>query len=398
LSLHVPTLLLALLTGFLMLCVQLAVAQHGRLRQPALRVWAQASWSLLFGYAFLGARFLLPAWISIWVGNALILLGLLLYTQALSIYLLDRRLSAWSWLPLGLVTALIPFMLSWSFAARTAVMSFAVVALIVPSIVLVVRHHRKGETSLRLVGLTMAMTALVVLVRGVHSLLEPQAYQDLMEDSLLQGLTFLVSFVSLLGTGFGFVLASFERMAKQMEEMASLDGMTGCLNRSTTDALLAHSLERGRRDGAPVAFALFDLDHFKLINDRHGHRAGDDALRAVVRVVKARLRGADVLGRMGGEEFGLILPGTDAPGAQRLVDDMRRSIEQLALRDDQGRALALTVSAGVAVAASNQKLGAERLFALADQALYRAKDAGRNCVMVWSEMPLPPARPEVDRA
>ncbi|MBA4344151.1 MAG: hypothetical protein C0423_18585 [Methylibium sp.] len=244
----------------------------------------------------------------------------------------------------------------------------------------------------------MAMTALVVLVRGVHSLLEPQAYQDLMEDSLLQGLTFLVSFVSLLGTGFGFVLASFERMAKQMEEMASLDGMTGCLNRSTTDALLAHSLERGRRDGAPVAFALFDLDHFKLINDRHGHRAGDDALRAVVRVVKARLRGADVLGRMGGEEFGLILPGTDAPGAQRLVDDMRRSIEQLALRDDQGRALALTVSAGVAVAASNQKLGADRLFALADQALYRAKDAGRNCVMVWSEMPLPPARPEVDRA
>ncbi|MBA4344150.1 MAG: hypothetical protein C0423_18580 [Methylibium sp.] len=152
-SLHVPTLLLALLTGFLMLCVQLAVAQHGRLRQPALRVWAQASWSLLFGYAFLGARFLLPAWISIWVGNALILLGLLLYTQALSIYLLDRRLSVWSWLPLGLVTVLIPFMLSWSFAARTAVMSFAVVALIVPSIILVLRHHRKGEASLRLVGL-----------------------------------------------------------------------------------------------------------------------------------------------------------------------------------------------------------------------------------------------------
>lgn len=383
-NLHVPTLLVALLTGFLMLCVQLAVAQRGRLRQPALRIWAQASWSLLFGYAFLGARLVLPLWISIWAGNVLICLGLLLYNQALSVYLLERRLSVWSWLPLGLVMLLVPIMLPWTLAARTSALSFAYVVMILPSVILVLRHRPEDEPALRMVGLTLATAVLVLLLRGVHALVQPQDYDNLMQASLGQGLTFLISFISLLGTGFGFVLASFERMARQMEEMASMDGMTGCLNRSTTDTLLAHSLERGRREGAPVAFALLDLDHFKQINDRHGHRAGDDALRAVVQAVKARLRGADVLGRMGGEEFGLILPATDAPGAQRLVDDVRRSIEQLSLRDAQGRVVALTVSAGVAVAASNQDIGAERLYALADQALYRAKDEGRNRVQVWN--------------
>jgi diguanylate cyclase (GGDEF)-like protein len=381
LLIHIPTLLLSLLTGFLLLCLQLQAAQRGGLQQqPALRAWAQGSWSLLLGYAFLGARVFMPLGASIFLGNAFIVLGLLLYHQALRRHLLDAPLQRWVWALAPAAWLLIALMLPWPLAQRTGVVSFVFAALLAPSIWLVLRHGLRAEASLRIVALTLSMAGLALLVRGVHAFVQPQDYTDLLQSSLGQGLTFLISFISLLGTGFGFVLACFERVTRRMEEMATLDGMTGCLNRSTTDTLLAHELERGRREGAPLAFALLDLDHFKQINDRHGHRAGDAALRAFADAVRARLRGSDVLGRVGGEEFGLILPATDAPGARRLLEDVRQAVAALRLTDGAGRDYGLTVSAGLAVAASDSGLSAERLYALADDALYAAKSAGRNRV------------------
>lgn len=379
-NLHVPTLLIALLAGFLMLCVQLAVAQRGVLKQPALHIWAQASWALLGGYAFLGARVMLPMELSIVLGNALVCLGLLLYNQALSLYLKGHRISRWAWGRYGLALLLLVLMLPATLAQRTALVSALLVMLLLPSIWLVLRHGPRHEVSLRMVGLTLTLSAFTLAWRSLHALIAPQQYQDLLQPNPVQGLTFLVSFLGLLGAGFGFVLAGFERLALRMEEMATLDGLTGCLNRSTTDRLLAHNLERGRREGSPLAFALLDLDHFKQINDRHGHRAGDEALCAVVQAIRQRLRAADVLGRMGGEEFGLVLPMTDEPGALRLLDEVRDAIARLVLQDAHGQPIGLSVSAGVAVATVGSGLTAERIYVLADQALYRAKHEGRNCV------------------
>jgi diguanylate cyclase (GGDEF)-like protein len=167
--------------------------------------------------------------------------------------------------------------------------------------------------------------------------------------------------------------------------MATLDGMTGCVNRSTADALLSHMLERGRREGEPVAFALLDLDLFKQINDCYGHQAGDAALRAFAAEVRSRLRSSDVLGRMGGEEFGLLLPATDEVGATRLVEQVRAAVEALDLSCPQGQHFRLTVSIGVAVAAPDSNLSADRLYMQADRALYRAKAQGRNRVQLGGE-------------
>lgn len=391
-QIHIPTLLLALLMGFLLLTLQLAAAQRrGLQQQPALRAWARGSWAMLLGFCFLGARLLLPFWISVLLGNGLIALGLVLYNQALAQYLLQRRLGGWLWGVLAGFWLWLAFTLlqGWPVAPRVVGVSFVLALLVLPGVWLVLRHGWQGESSLRAVGLTMALSSLALGVRGVHATLHPADYQELLQTSLGQGLTFLVSFVGLLGAGFGFVLACFERMALRMEELASLDGMTGCLNRSTTDTLLAHSLERGRREGAPVAFALLDLDHFKQINDRLGHRAGDAALCAFVQEVRARLRGSDVLGRVGGEEFGIILPATDAAGARRLIDAVRVAVEALRLTDAQGQVFTLTVSAGIAVATPDCGLSADRLYALADAALYRAKNEGRNCVQLCPETAMP---------
>ena len=381
--LHIPTLMLALLLGFLLLTLALGVSQQGVRARPEIQRWTLGCWALLAGFALLAARVVLPMALSVVLGNALICLGLAFYAQALHRLLCDShgpkallQVQPAIWLAVLL-------MLDWPLHQRTALLSLFYSALLVPSVAVILRHGWRAERSLRVVAITMALAVLALLVRAVHALLQPDEYGALMQASLGQGLTFLVAFVCLLGAGFGFVLAVFERVASQMEEMATRDGLTGCWNRSTTDALLAHELQRAHRAGTPVAFVLLDLDHFKQVNDRHGHRTGDAVLRAFADAVRRRLRASDVFGRTGGEEFGLVLPDTDVAGARWLVEAVRREVEALQLADDNGAPVQVTVSAGVAVADASSRLSGDRLYGQADQSLYEAKRAGRNRVEVY---------------
>ncbi len=382
-SIHIPTLMLALLSGFAMLGVQLWAAQRSRLRYLDLAVWTWGSWTLLGGFAMLTARVVVPVWVSALLGNGLIALGIVFYNEAIHRHVLGRALPRWMWWSAPTVAwALTAWMLTWPLAVRTSAISLVFALLLCPAILVLLGPGWRGESSLRAVGLTLVAAAASLLLRSVHALTNPEEYRDLMQSSLGQGLTFLFSFICLIGAGFGFVLANFERIARRMEEMASTDGLTGCLNRMTADALLRHELERGRREGTPLAFVLLDLDHFKDVNDCHGHHAGDDALRAFAAEVRARLRASDVVGRWGGEEFGLVLPATDGPGAARLVEQIREAVATLRLCDGDGHGFTLTVSAGIAVAEPGGQLTADQLFMRADRALYRAKDGGRNNVQL----------------
>ncbi len=121
--------------------------------------------------------------------------------------------------------------------------------------------------------------------------------------------------------------------------------------------------------------------------------AGDTALRAFATEVRARLRSSDVLGRMGGEEFGLLLPATDAPGALRLLEQVREAVELLVISAPGGERFGMTVSIGVVVAASDSGLTDNRVYMKADRALYRAKGQGRNRVVLGGVEPLAPVAP-----
>ena len=383
--LHLPTLMLALLLGFLLLTLELGVSQKALRSRPDIRRWTMGSWALLGGFAALAARGVVPVELSIMVGNALICLGLAVYVQALTLLLLSKDGPRWPMYLQPLVWLALLAMLDWPLNRRTAVMSLVYGALLAPSVVLILRHGWRAERSLRSVALTMSLAMAALGLRAVHAWLTPGDYVDLMQVSLGQGLTFLFAFMCLLGAGYGFVLAVFERVAQQMEEAASHDGLTGCWNRSTTDALLEHELLRSRRTGTPVAFVLLDLDHFKQVNDQQGHRSGDAVLRRFADTVRGRLRASDVFGRTGGEEFGLVLPGTDMAGARWLVEAVRREVELMSVAGDEGQPLRVTVSAGIAPADAQTTLSGDRLYGQADQALYEAKRNGRNRVEVYGE-------------
>jgi diguanylate cyclase (GGDEF)-like protein/PAS domain S-box-containing protein len=161
----------------------------------------------------------------------------------------------------------------------------------------------------------------------------------------------------------------------RLEHLASTDELTGVVNRRRLFELAKADLDRAERYGRPFSVAMIDVDHFKKLNDEHGHAAGDSALRALVGIVAPVLRKVDVLGRYGGEEFLLLLAETDAEGASEVAERVRAAIEA----ESGSHGHAITVSVGVA-----QRFEAEGLDALlrrADGALYAAKQAGRNRVV-----------------
>jgi two-component system cell cycle response regulator len=142
---------------------------------------------------------------------------------------------------------------------------------------------------------------------------------------------------------------------------------------------LHREMERGRREGKPVGVVLLDIDHFKSINDSLGHGAGDQVLKELARRIRAQLRSYDGLGRYGGEEFLLVLPGCDLETTIRRLDVIRRSIAEPPFLTDRGTTL-VTVSMGATVSDGSEDGNCESLLQEADVALYRAKQGGRNCV------------------
>ncbi|AKJ28120.1 sensor domain-containing diguanylate cyclase [Caldimonas brevitalea] len=184
-----------------------------------------------------------------------------------------------------------------------------------------------------------------------------------------------------------FVLLVNFRLAEQLYAQAVRDPLTGALNRrgfeENTRRLAALSAQLGQS----VAVLMLDIDHFKQVNDTHGHHVGDLVLRALANLAQRAKRETDVFARLGGEEFCLVLPGTDVPGARVFADRLRRSFETLEI--DTGRNfLSCTVSIGVGYAsASALQQGRADLVDLlnqADEALYQAKRAGRNRVRFYA--------------
>jgi diguanylate cyclase (GGDEF)-like protein len=142
-------------------------------------------------------------------------------------------------------------------------------------------------------------------------------------------------------------------------------------------------LRRARRSQTPVSVIMFDLDHFKDLNDRHGHLCGDAVLNAVGKRMREVVRGSDLKCRYGGEEFLVVLPETPLHGARRVAETLRREIAERPI-PWSGDGLTVTASFGLAQTMPGE-VNVEAVLARADQALYRAKDDGRNCVRIAAE-------------
>ena len=218
-------------------------------------------------------------------------------------------------------------------------------------------------------------------LRGLRAIWNPASVAAEMTTNsalnVVSSIAYMMIALTFHATLIGLVVG---RLLADLRHRSRHDGLTGLLNRRTMEETLQAQVQRSRRTGEPFSVLMLDLDHFKAINDRHGHAAGDRALKHTAAALKAELREVDALGRFGGEEFLVLMPGATVEAARPVAERLRTALITDAPRID-GAALSLSASIGVA---QWREPGEEpsRLLMRADAALYRAKMRGRDCVVV----------------
>ncbi len=255
-----------------------------------------------------------------------------------------------------------------SYLARLVLVTAAIGALHVWTFVLLWRHGPPRFPT-RLVQTTLLVHAAVLLVR-LTTAVTADHVGGLLEPSSVQTFYIGAYVMTVLLLCIGAVLMATDRVRTEFEHMATHDGLTGALNRRAILALCHDEHKRSRRQPRPFSLMMLDLDHFKAVNDTHGHQHGDRVLAHFADSMRAVLRSTDHLGRYGGEEFLVLLPDTDATAAGVLARRMHAALAR-------GHALDCQVSIGVAGWQGGDD-SVDAMLGRADAALYRAKAQGRN--------------------
>ncbi len=164
---------------------------------------------------------------------------------------------------------------------------------------------------------------------------------------------------------------------KRLREMAMRDGLTGLYTHNLLLELLGKECSKAWRYKTPMAFLMIDIDYFKMVNDTYGHRIGDKILRLVADILQANSRRSDIVGRYGGEEFGIVLQDISFDNAWLVCERIRRAVADFEYRID-GKSISVTVSIGMAFKEPEILADLEEMIAIADKALYQAKNNGRN--------------------
>ena len=230
-------------------------------------------------------------------------------------------------------------------------------------------------------GAGLAALLLMFLIRLGVALAGSAELSSLMASSATQASSFLLVIACLLVMATGLVVMAKERADERNRLMAFEDELTRLPNRRAVLDALDRQLAMARRGRQPLSVLMLDIDHFKRVNDTHGHLVGDEVLREVARRVAARLRGQDVAGRFGGEEFLVILPSTLAEGARQVAESLRLGIAQAPVRTSGGD-VPVTISIGVFGGELVPGARPDDLIQGADAMLYQAKNSGRNRVEV----------------
>lgn len=380
------TLLFCLIVVYGMMAASLAFVAHSGERE-GLRKWAVALFLETFAWLLIAARELIPDSLSIVLANVILSAALAMKLAAIHEY----RSLPWprllSLLP-PLFTAIVFSLLnsadmhgrvlygSFIYGAQTAFLAYSL--------------WKMDSHQGRAWGLLFASTAAflplfalraIVALRGAVEFSTPESA---LSPNALQLVIFLFVIAQGIAGSMGFILLIKERADRNNLQLAMTDSLTGLFNRRAFMSLAEKECTFAKRNCLPLALVMIDIDHFKSINDRYGHAAGDAALAGVAKMLSSRLRKQDTIGRYGGEEFCAILPSTDLPGAAAVGEALRAALESTPLPLAHGD-IYLTISIGITAypeKEAGQSPDLDQLFENADAALYQAKREGRNRIVM----------------
>ncbi len=347
---------------------------------PGIKAWAWGPLTIFISTLLLGTRDLAPDWVSLWLGNIALILGCMMMLAGTR-HFYDETLPRWTWAALAVASAALFWWgpLHPDYNVRLVVVTVLMAALQAHHFHTVWRHDRFSFAA-RFVLVVLAGIVLLMVIRAVSVPWSPPG-ANLFTPTSLQS-TYIGGYAfGLMTLTLGYVLLVSERLRQQLQHLISHDTLTGALSRHTLFERAREDLERAQRTGRPLTVLMLDLDHFKEVNDRHGHLAGDQVLRDFALRASSELRKIDRLGRFGGEEFVAILPETDVAQASLVAERIRAS------QTAQAHLPHCTVSIGLATEAHVDshrpaQTQLESLIARADKALYQAKSTGRNRISV----------------
>lgn len=349
------------------------------------RLWAASIACEGAGFLLLGLREFIPIFLSIIVANLLLVTGMILAQCGIEVFRGKKSFPPW-WHATLLLLVLVLFM-QFTFIDPNVNARISIISVILGLQSLICARLFMHNT----IPLPRWMAIAVftafggfMLMRSILTLLET-SIPDFMQAGVVHALALLAYLLFVSGKAFSCIWIHNEEMNQNLRILARTDGLTGVLNRRTLFEELDRELERISRLPRSLALVMLDIDHFKAINDRYGHGSGDHALKVLAECLRQELRGVDLIGRYGGEEFILVLPDADAKTATRITERIRAKIASKLIKSPTGE-FSITASFGIAFLGIHGT-DADTLTQAADRALYTAKSEGRNRVTIEPSTP-----------
>jgi diguanylate cyclase (GGDEF)-like protein len=382
----------SILTTTALFSVAMLLVLGSLLRSPVagVREWFFANLAMVVSLPLLALRTAIPDFISIVVANVVVSLAGAFYYAGCARFL--GRPTRWKHMLAG-VTLVGVGMIVWRYVDANlplrVVVSTSFNAVVCTAVGLILLRHRPRDRSpynFWFAALMAFLFAATQVVRGLYFMTLPPDESLAMLNSVWNISLLTVGAVVMPTLTMIAVMIVHDAMLAKVEHALNHDHLTGALTRKRFESIACDLLSRVHqtKPTRPPALLLIDLDHFKRINDTHGHAGGDDVLRAFVQMAHGFMRPGDVLGRLGGEEFGLLLPATTVTEAAAMAESLRAQAEGQTVTGEFG---VCRYSISIGVATAQHEDSPDRFNARADRALYVAKNGGRNRVAIEETQP-----------
>jgi diguanylate cyclase (GGDEF)-like protein len=385
-SLDARTLLFSLVLTYALAVLSMFVAATGRIGNKTpdgTGKWASAMLMETLTWVLIAKRGEIPDFFSVTIANGFMAVAYAMILSAIYEFQ-QRKAPNWQyWLPIALTLAMAAILMD-DIRGRFiwGGIIYGLQMVLIARALLSDKETRAGHAWRLLFG-GVIMIMVVLVLRAADALFASDVLAQPQNTAAVQPVQ-LVSYIAvvamaLLGS-ISFVLMVKERTDREVMHLAMTDSLTQIPNRRALMDYAARVL--ARRNGLPLAMLMIDVDHFKPINDTHGHQIGDEVLCKLTAMLAGRLRGYDLIGRYGGEEFCVIAPETDQKGALALAEALRKIITSKSIATSSGE-LPVSISIGVACCPLNATRNLKEILAEADAALYDAKQTGRNKVVCF---------------
>jgi diguanylate cyclase (GGDEF)-like protein len=358
---------------------------------PGFGLWTAGTTAYTFGFLFISLRNIIPDIFSIVLANIFLFFAALFFWEGTRRFRGKEVRKTFIVLLLAGYTSFQSYFTFVNNDIGVRIITYSLLAAVIDGAI-ALELFRKVPHALRFsswfTGSLFALYGIFMVFRGLLTELLPPLH-DLLEINTLQAMTFLLAIFFGIAWTFGFVMLNSERLEAdlrsaqdKLQKMATTDFLTGIANVRFFSEAGEREVQRAHRYKRPLALLMIDLDHFKKVNDKYGHTIGDKILVAFAGICKKCLRKVDIFGRLGGEEFAILLPETDANGGKKFAERLRATIEKSRIKVEN-KTFHIAVSIGVTeLLPDDNQL--ETALKRADDTMYEAKRKGRNQVVTSS--------------